>query len=55
MAIIVRFKCSRTASYIPPFGVPELGIDGQFTAELRPAAVHCDTSHDVTVQPFFTT
>ncbi len=43
----VRFECSRaSAGDTSPFGVPQLGIDGQFTAELRLAAVHRDASHD---------
>ena len=43
----VRFKCRRaSARDTSPFGVPQFGIDGQFAAELRLAAVHRDASHD---------
>ena len=43
----VRFECRRaSARDTSPFGVPQLGIDGQFAAELRLAAVHRNASHD---------
>ena len=43
----VRFECRRaSARDTSPFGVPQLGIDGQFAAELRLAAVHRYASHD---------
>ena len=43
----VRFECRRaSARDTSPFGVPQFGIDGQFAAELRLAAVHRDASHD---------
>ena len=43
----VRFKCRRaSARDTSPFGVPQLGINSQFAAELRLAAVHRDASHD---------
>ena len=43
----VRFECSRaSACDTSSFGVPQLGIDGQFATELRLAAVHRDASHD---------
>lgn len=43
----VRFECRRaSARDTSPFGVPQLGIDGQLAAELRLAAVHRDASHD---------
>ena len=43
----VRFECRRaSARDTSPFGVPQLGIDGQFATELRLAAVHRDASHD---------
>ena len=43
----VRFECRRaSARDTSPFGVPQLGIDGQFAAELHLGAVHRDASHD---------
>ena len=43
----VRFECSRaSARDTSSFGIPQLGIDGQFAAELCLASVHRDTSHD---------
>ena len=43
----VRFECRRaSARDTSPFGVPQLGIDGQFATELRLAAVHRYASHD---------
>ena len=50
----VRFECRRaSARDTSPFGVPQLGIDGQFATELRLAAVHRDASHDGNRPVFF--
>ena len=43
----VRFECCRaSARDTSSFGIPQLGIDCQFAAELCLASVHRDASHD---------
>ena len=50
----VRFECRRASAHdTSSFGVPQLGIDGQFATELRLAAVHRDASHDGNRPVFF--